>query len=151
MIKGYHMLANLANKKWYLVVDTPTSEYHLRMMAELFCLIGEVIRIDADAVAAHQARLKVKEIPFGACRFDYFCRIKPHFVEDDGKLVHKGDVDIAPRILDDLCRLGDAGARRFENSSINHTAVDRGECGQRIWRIAGNNFHNRALGACLVA
>lgn len=56
MIKGYQMLANLANKKWYLMVATPTSVNHLRIMAELFSLTGEVIRIDADAVAAHQAR-----------------------------------------------------------------------------------------------
>ena len=133
------------------MVDTPTSENHPLMVAELFCLIGEVIRIDADAVAAHQARFELQKIPLGACGFEYFCLIEPHFVKDDGELVHKGDVDIAPRILDDLCRLGDADARRFEDSSINHTAVDRGECGQRIWRIAGNNFHNRALGACLVA
>ena len=40
------------------------------MVAELFCLIREVIRIDADAT--DQARLKVKEIPLGACRFEYF-------------------------------------------------------------------------------
>ena len=41
------------------------------MMAELFCLIGEVIRIDADAVATDQARLEVKEIPLGALGFEH--------------------------------------------------------------------------------
>ena len=52
------------------------------MVAELFCLIREVIRIDADAVATDQARLEIQEIPLGACRFEYYCGIQPHFVED---------------------------------------------------------------------
>ena len=43
-----------------------------------------------------------------------------HLVEDDGEFVHESDVDIALRIFDDLCRLGDADAIRFEDSSINH-------------------------------
>ena len=51
----------------------------------------------------------------------------------------------ALRILDDLCRLCDADARCLKDTCINHTAVDCGEYGQRIWRIAGNNFHNRVL------
>ena len=56
----------------HAIVDSATGEYHFRMMAELFCLIREVIRIDADAVTTDQARLKVKEIPLGACRFEHF-------------------------------------------------------------------------------
>ena len=40
----------------HAVVDPPAREDHLRLVAELLGLRGQVVRVDADAVAAHQAR-----------------------------------------------------------------------------------------------
>jgi hypothetical protein len=72
----------------------------------------EVVRVDADAVAADEARA-------GTCRKFHLVpaaastamRVDADAVErSSGELVHEGDVEIALRVLDDLGRLGDLDA-----------------------------------------
>src|SRR5262249_42940938 len=45
------------------------------------------------------------EVPFGAGGRQYLAGVEAEFVEDDGELVHQRNVEIALRILDDLCGL----------------------------------------------
>ena len=47
----------------------------LRDIAELLGLVREIIGIDADAVATHQARAEIQEVPFGARRREYLGRV----------------------------------------------------------------------------
>ena len=50
----------------HAVVDAPAGEDHLRVVAELVGLVRQVVRIDADAVAADEARAERQEVPLGA-------------------------------------------------------------------------------------
>ena len=45
----------------HAVVDATARQHDLRMIAGLFRAIGQVIRIDADAVAADQAGVKLRK------------------------------------------------------------------------------------------
>ena len=112
------------------------------MMSVFFRLVGEVVRIDANAMPADQSRPEFQKIPFGAGRVEYFGRIQSHFIEDDGELIHEGDIDIALRVFDHLGGFGDLNAGRFENARVNHRAVDGGQRFQRFGCIAGNDFHD---------
>ena len=72
------------------------------MIAGLFGAIGQVIGIDADAVAADKSRLKRQEIPFGPRGGQHVAGVDAERMEDQRQLVHEGDVEIALGILDDL-------------------------------------------------
>ncbi len=47
-----------------------------------------------------------------------------HAVEDQRQLVHERDVEIAPRVLDDLGGLGDLDRRRAVHAGGHHRGVD---------------------------
>jgi hypothetical protein len=64
--------------------------------------VRQVIRIDADAVPAHEAGVEGQEVPFRAGGLKHLHRVDPHPVEDQRELVHEPDVEIALRVLDDL-------------------------------------------------
>src|SRR5699024_2700159 len=102
-----HLMGYVAS---HVVVGTPPGENQVGVMADLRRLVGEVIRIDADAVAADQTGPKRQEVPFGAGRFEYFQRVDTEFVEKLGQVVDQGDVDVALGVFDDLGRLGDLDA-----------------------------------------
>ena len=66
---AYHVLDGLLGDKLsHAIVDAPPRQYDLRMIADHIGLVGQVIRIDTDAVSAYQAGPERQEIPFGACR-----------------------------------------------------------------------------------
>src|SRR5215831_12832358 len=95
-----------------VVVDAAARENDLRLIAELLRLHRQVIRVDADAVAAHQAGPELEEVPLRAGRLQHVGGADVHALEDDRQLVHQRDVQIALRVLDDLGRLGDLDRRR---------------------------------------
>jgi hypothetical protein len=95
------------------VVDTATGENHVGMIARLLRAEGQVIGVDADAVAADEARGEIDEIPFGRSRRKYLARVDVELVEDGGELIHESDVEIALRILDHLGRFRDFYRRRL--------------------------------------
>ena len=103
----------LGDEGAHVVVDAAAGEDHLGLVAELLGLHRQVVRVDADAVAADEARLELQEVPLGAGGGEHVGRADAHAVEDDRQLVHQGDVEVALGVLDDLGRLGDldAGAR----------------------------------------
>ena len=51
----------------HVVVDAAAGQNDLGMIAHLLCAVGQIIRIDTDAVSAHQTGIKFQEIPFGSC------------------------------------------------------------------------------------
>ncbi len=94
------------------VVGTAASEDHVRVVTDFLRLVGQVIRIDADAVAAHQARAERQEVPLGAGGFQHFKCIDAEFIEKYGEVVDQGDVEVALGVLDDLggfCHFDGAG------------------------------------------
>ena len=50
-------------------------------MADLLRLVGEVVRVHADAVAADQAGLEAEEVPLGAGRGQHVAGIDPQAME----------------------------------------------------------------------
>jgi hypothetical protein len=72
------------------------------MVAEHLRLVGEVVGVDADAVAADQAGPERQEVPFGSGRLEYLEGVDADTVEDDRELVNQRDVQVALGVLDDL-------------------------------------------------
>ena len=103
----------LGDVRPHVVVDAAPGEDDLRLVAELLGLHREVVRVDPDAVTADQARPEPEEVPLRARGGEDVARPDAHAVEDDGKLVHERDVQVALRVLDDLRGLGhlDGSAR----------------------------------------
>ena len=109
------------------VVDAPPGQDYLRRVARLGRPVGEVERIDADAMAAHQARRKIEEVPFGPCRVEHLEDRKSKPVADHRHLVDEGDVDVALGVLDGLGRLGGLDVAGDEHVAAGDRAVDLGE------------------------
>ena len=105
------------------VVDAPPGEDHLRVVAEQLRLVRQVVRVDADAVAADQPRAEAEEVPLGAGRLEHLDRVEAHLLEDDGELVDEGDVDVALRVLDHLGGLGHLDRGGAEHAGGDHRAV----------------------------
>src|SRR5437763_10703428 len=77
------------------VVDAPAGENHVGMIARLLRSKRQVIRIDANEVAAAEARRETDEIPFGRSRRKHVAGVDVELVADRGKLVHESDVEVA--------------------------------------------------------
>ena len=90
----------------HAVIGRPPGEDHARQIAEALRAVAEIIRIDADAVAADQARAEGEEIPLGPGGLEHVQGGDAELAENLGDLVHEGDVDVALGILDHLGRLG---------------------------------------------
>src|SRR5690606_7788773 len=65
----------------HAVVDTPAGQNHLRVIAHLLRLVGQVVRIDPDTVPANQAGAEIKEIPLGTGCLQHFVGRNAHTVE----------------------------------------------------------------------
>ena len=122
----------LGDELAHAVVDAPPRQDHLRVIADHVGLVGQVIRVDADAVAADQAGPERQEIPLGAGRLQHFERVDADLVEQDGELVHQRDVEVALGVLDHLGGLGDLDARGAEHPGGDDALVERGDLFERF-------------------
>ena len=95
------------------------------MIPGLLRSIGEIIRVDADAVAADKARGEVEEIPLGPSRGKHVAGVDAELVEDRREFVHERDVEIALRVLDHLGRFGDLDRRRLVQAGLDDRAINR--------------------------
>ena len=93
------------------------------MVADLLRLVRQVVRIDADAVPADQARAERQEVPLAARRVEHFLGIDVQPVEDQRQLVDQRDVHVALRVLDDLGGLGHADAGGLVGAGGDDRAV----------------------------
>jgi hypothetical protein len=84
---------------------------HFRVVADFLGLVGQIIGIDADAMAADQARPERQEIPLGAGGEQYFFGIDAQALEQQRQFVDQGDIDVALGVFDHLggFRHADAG------------------------------------------
>ena len=121
------------------------------MIAGLLGAIGQVIRIDSDAVTADQPRLKRQEIPFRARGREHVASIDLERLKDQRQLVHKGDVEIALGVFDHLGRLGNLDRGRAMNAGFYDRTVDIGDDVERLRILRRNHLHDRLEAVLLVA
>ena len=96
----------------------------LRLVAQHFRLVREVIGIDADAVAADGAGLEIEEVPLSAGRFQHLGGVDAEPIEHDREIVHERDTGVALGILDHLGGLGHFDAGGAVHASLNYRAVE---------------------------
>lgn len=108
----------------HAVVEAAAGEDDLGVVADGLRLVGEVVGVHADAVAADQARTEGQEVPLAAGGLQHGLGVDAHLVEDDGQLVDEGDVDVALGVLDDLGGFGHLDAFGLVGADDDDLAVE---------------------------
>ena len=135
----------------HAVVDATAGQDDLRVVAQHVGLVGEVVRIDADAVAAHQARTEGQEVPLGARSFEHFDGVDADLVEDHREFVHQRDVEVALGVFDDLGGFGHLDRAGRVDAGGDHGAVNLFNLLEGFRGVAGDDLHDLGDGAFLVA
>src|SRR5690606_4344211 len=107
----------------HAVVDATAGKDDFRVVANGLCLVRQVVRIDADAVAADQAGTERQEVPFGAGGCKHVEGVDTHAVEDHRQFVDQGNVEVALGVLDDVRGFGHPDAARLVRAGGNHRCV----------------------------
>ena len=90
----------------------------------------------------HQSWVKFDEVPLRrGCFYGVVC-IDTHSVENLGQLVHKGDVHVSLRVLDDLRGLGHAYRRSLMRTIYQHRIVNSVNDISNLRRRTRSNFLN---------
>src|SRR6185369_10492342 len=141
--RGDHLLDRLLGDELaHAVVDAPTGQDHLRVIAQHLGLVREVVGVHADAVPAHEAGPELEEVPLRAGGLQHLAGVDADLVEDDGQLVHERDVQVALRVLDDLAGLGRLDARAAVDAGLHHALVEPCDALERVGRVAGDDLHH---------
>lgn len=110
------------------------------MIAELLRLGRQVVRIDADAVAAHQAGRELEKVPLGAGGCQHFRGADADQIADLRHFVHQRDVDVALGVLQHLRRLGDLDGGGAVHAGVDDLLVYAGNDLQRFLVLAGHDL-----------
>src|SRR6266446_1749416 len=113
--------------------------------------MGEVIRVDSNAVPSHQTWREWHEVPLGSSGGEYVHRVKVEHVTNRGQLIHKSNIEIALRVLDNLGSLGDLDRWRPVDLGFHHRTVDRGDHIQSATILSCHDFPDRFKAMLLVA
>src|SRR6266852_6126729 len=147
-----HVLDGLfGNELSHIVVDAPPGEDHLRVVAEHLRLVGEVIGVDADAVASDQAGAEREKVPFGSGRLENLEGIDAYAIEDDRQFVNQCDIQVSLSVLDDLGRFGDLDARDGVHAGLDYGAIEIDDLVERFGCIARDDLYDGLEPVFLVA
>ena len=135
----------------HAIVDAPAGQDDLRVVAQHFGLVRQVVGVHADAVPADQAGLEAQEVPLGSCSFQHFGGVDAQLVENDRQLVHQGDVEVALGVLDHLGRLRGLDGRGPVHAGHDDLLVEPGHSLQGCRRVARDDFQDLGKGVFLVA
>ena len=135
----------------HAVVQAAPGQDDLGVVADGLGLVRQVIGVDADAVAAHQAGAKRQEVPLGAGGLEHGLGVDAHAVEDDGQLVDERDVEVALGVLDHLGGLGHPDAGRLVGAGGDDLAVERVDDVGHFGRGAGGDLLDGGDAVLLVA
>ena len=117
----HHLISNIVA---HTIIQATSGKHNTRKNAIHLCFLYEIIRVDADAMSAHQTRFELYEIPFRSSSLNHVIGIDAHSIEYLGKLVHEGNVDVALRILYYLRSLSYANAWCLMGSIDKHRVVN---------------------------
>ena len=147
-----HELDHLAHHvERHVVVEAAPGEDHLGVVADLLRLVRQVVGIDADAVAADQARAERQEVPLGAGGDQHFFGVDAEAVEDQRQLVDQRDVHVALGVLDDLGGLGHLEARGLVRAGGDDAAIQLIHEIGHFGRGAGGDLLDAGQAVLLVA
>ena len=113
------------------------------MVAEALGLVGEVVGVHADAVAADQAWAVLEKVPLGSGCFEHVAGVDSEAVKNEGELVHKRDVDVALRVFNCLGGFGHFDAWRKVGSGFDDAAVNAVYEFGRLGSASAGNLFNR--------
>ena len=83
-----------------------------------------------------------QEIPLRPGRRQHILRVDLQPVEDNGKLVHQCDIEVALRVLDHFRRLGNFHRGGLVGSRRNDTGIERIDRGRRLRCRAARHLHD---------
>ena len=135
----HHVLRHIFS---HIVVDPASGENDLAVITHHLRTVGQIIGVHADAVSAHQTGEELQEIPLGSCRLQHGFGIDSHFIENDGKLVHEGDVNVTLAVLDDLGSLRNLNGLCAVYARFHHQLVDLCDGIQGFLVHTGNDLHD---------
>ena len=143
--------AILGNVFSHVVVNPAAGQNNLAMVTHHFRLIGQIVRINANAMPSYEAGVELQEIPLRPRRLQHGLGIDTHLIEDDGKLIHKGDVDVSLAILNDLGSFGDLDAGSPVYARLDDQLIHMGNFLQGLRVHPGDNFGNGLQSVYLIA
>ena len=112
------------------------------MEADVLGLVGQVVPIYADTVAAEQAGATRQEVSFGASGFEHHAGVQAQFAGQHGQFVDQGDVDVALGVFDDLGSFGDPDAGGLVSAGGDDFGVESvAKIGGFLRRAGGDLFY----------
>ncbi len=117
------------------------------MVAKALSLECQVVRVDADAMAADETRAERYKIPFGASCLEHRQCIYALQIENQGEFVHQSDVQVALSVLDHLGCFSGFYSRCDVNSGRDDCTINLGHQGGGFGGVSGD--HLRDLLNCM--
>ena len=104
--------------------------------------MGQVVGIDADAVAADKTRCEFEEVPLCSGRVQDVVRVDTHAVKNDRQLVDQSDVQVALGVLDDLGGFGNFDGGGFVHAAGHDRSIDRRNDVEGFGILAGDDLQD---------
>src|SRR5690606_26268953 len=128
------------NVRSHAVVDSTACQDDFGVVTECLSFGGQVVGINTDAVAAHQPRCELQEVPFGAGGLQNLRGANADEIADLRHLVHQGDIDIALRVFQNFRRLGHLDRRGAVHARIDDLLIHAGNDLERLRILARDNL-----------
>lgn len=135
----------------HAVVHASAGEDDFGVVAVALGALGQVVGVDADAVAADESGFEGQEVPLGGCGFEDVGGVDAHQCEDFREFVDEGDVDVALGVLNHLGGFGDLDGARQVGTGGYHAAVHFVDEFSDFGGRAGGDFPDMLYGVLLVA
>ena len=110
------------------------------MIAQLLGLIGEVVGVNTNAVAAYQTGTEAQSIPLGIHAVHHFVGIDAHAVKHHGQLIHEGNVDVPLAVLHYLDGLGSFDGGNGVSTHLDDLIIDMLDLVQGICIHTGDDL-----------
>src|ERR1035437_3521876 len=81
-------------KKSNTIIDMPSRKNYLRHITHRFSFTCQVIRINTDTMTTYQSRMVFQKVPFCGGSFNHIVCIDADPVENKGKFIYEGDIQI---------------------------------------------------------
>ena len=152
VVAGNHELDHLGGDVFaHIVVEAATCKDDFGVVTVLLGFLGEVVGVNANAVAPDEAGFEGEKVPFCGCSGKHVVGIDPHAVEDHGQFVDEGDIDVALGVFDHFGRFGYPDGGGEVCSSGDDGAVEGIHLVGRLGGGTGGDLFDFGDGVLLVA